>query len=166
VVPIEATPPEAVSSNVILSASYDLENAQQRGILWRSTPMKKIFLTALFMLATLAWAAAQQPANPPNRSGPPPGSQGQAMDAPVTEGCLGGTNPNFTITDKAGTTYKLNIPPSADTSKLGQHVGEAVAVAGNVNTSKGGDPSIDVQGIGRGTGTCPGAKSTQPPPKQ
>ena len=173
VVPIEATPPEAVSSNVILSASYDLENAQQRGILWRSTPMQKIFLTALFMLATLAWAAAQQPANPPNRSGPPPGSQGQTpgaqgqtMDAPVTEGCLGGSNPNFTVTDKAGTTYKLNIPPSADTSKLGQHVGESVAVAGNVNTSKGGDPSIDVQGIGRGTGQCAGSKGAQPPPKQ
>jgi hypothetical protein len=128
--------------------------------------MRKVLVTTVFVLATLAWAAAQQPANPPNRTAPPPGSQGQAMDAPVTEGCLGGSNPNFTLTDKAGTTYKLNIPPSADTTKLGQHVGESVAVAGNVNSAKGGDPSIDVQGIGRGSGTCAGSKGAQPPPKQ
>jgi hypothetical protein len=129
--------------------------------------MKKMLATTLFMLATLAWAVAQQPSNPPDRSGGQPGSQDQTVNAPVTEGCLGGSNPNFTITDKAGTTYKLNIPPSADTSKLGAHVGEPVAVAGNVNTGKAGDPSIDVQGIGRGTGTCPGgSKGAQPPPKQ
>ena len=129
--------------------------------------MKKILVVSVFMLATLAWAAAQQPSNPPDRNGWQPGAQGPA--APVTEGCLGGSDPKFTITDKAGTTYKLNIPPNADTSKLGQHVGEPVAVAGNVNAGKGGgDPSIDVQGIGRGTGTCPGtgSKGAQPPPKQ
>jgi len=41
-----------------------------------------------------------------------------------------------------------------------------VAVAGNVS-GKAGNASIDVQGIGRGTGTCPatGSKSAQPPPK-
>jgi len=130
--------------------------------------MKKILVITLFMLATLAWAAAQQPGNPPDRSGGQPGSQGQAANAPVTEGCLGGSDPNFTITDKAGTTYKLNIPPSADTSKLGQHVGESVAVAGNVNAGKAGNASIDVQGIGRGTGKCPasGSSGPQPPPKQ
>ena len=126
---------------------------------------KKMLVITLFMLATLAWAAAQQPAKPPDQSGGQPGSQGQAANAPVTEGCLGGSNPNFTLTDKAGTTYKLNIPPTADTSKLGQHVGESVAVAGSVNAGKGGNASIDVQGIGRGTGTC-GSKGAQPPPKQ
>jgi hypothetical protein len=133
--------------------------------------MKKLFAVTLFMLATLAWAAAQQPAQQPGRTPNPntqqPGAEAQEPAAPVTEGCLGGSNPNFTITDKAGTTYKLNIPPSADTSKLGAHVGEPVAVAGNVNTGKAGAPSIDVQGIGRGSGTCPGgSKGAQPPPKQ
>ena len=125
--------------------------------------MRKILVTTLFMLASLAWAVGQQPSNPPDRSAP----QGPAVNAPVTEGCLGGSDPIFTLTDKAGTTYKLNIPPTADTSKLGQHVGEPVAVAGNVSSSKAGNPSIDVQGIGRGTGTCPGSsKGAQPPPKQ
>jgi hypothetical protein len=31
----------------------------------------------------------------------------------VTEGCLVGSDPNFTLTNSAGATYKLNIPPSA-----------------------------------------------------
>jgi len=127
--------------------------------------MKNMLVITLFMLATLAWAAAQQPGGTPGQSSGQPGSQGQAPNVPVTEGCLGGSNPNFTITDKAGTTYKLNIPPSADTSKLAQHVGESVQVAGNV---KAGNSSIDVQGIGRGTGQCPasGSKGAQSPPKQ
>ena len=128
--------------------------------------MKKMLAITLFMMATLAWAAAQQPSNPPDRSGGQAPSQDPAVNAPVTEGCLGGSDPNFTLTDKAGTTYQLNLPPTADTSKLGQHVGEPVAVAGNVS-GKAGNASIDVQGIGRGTGTCPatGSKSAQPPPK-
>jgi hypothetical protein len=127
--------------------------------------MKKLLAITLFMLATLSWAAAQQPTNPPDRSAGQPGAQEPAANAPVTEGCLGGSDPNFTLTDKAGTTYKLNMPPAADTSKLGQHVGESVQVAGSVNAGKAGSASIDVQGIGRGTGTC-GSKGAQPPPKQ
>jgi hypothetical protein len=128
--------------------------------------MKTLLAITLFMLATLALAAAQQPGNPPDRSAGQAKSQDPEANAPVTEGCLGGSGANFTLTDKTGTTYKLNIPPNADTSKLAQHVGESVAVAGNVN-GKGGNASIDVQGIGRGTGQCPasGSKGAQPPPK-
>ena len=131
--------------------------------------MKKILVITLFMLATLAWAVAQQPGNPPDQSGGQPGSQGQAANAPVTEGCLGGSDPNFTLTDKANITYKLNLPPNADTSKLRPHVGESVVVEGDVkDAGKTGSPSIDVQGIGRGTGKCPasGSSGPQPPPKQ
>jgi hypothetical protein len=172
-----------------LCASYDLAAARNFG---GGFLMKKILVIALFMLATLAWASAQQPGSTPERSSgqatsassQAPGSaeqgtaqsgmqaggaQSQAANAPVTEGCLGGSAPNFTITDQAGTTYNLNIPPNADTSKLAQHVGESVQVAGNVSeTKKAGNTSIDVQGIGRGTGKCPGGGSSgaQPPPKQ
>ena len=155
--------------------------------------MKKTLVVSLFMLATLAWAAAQQPSTtmpgsgaqttaPSAQSGatqaPPPtagtagqdagasGAQGGMMSPTVTEGCLGGSSPNYTITAASGTTYKLNIPPNADTSKLAAHVGESVDVAGNVNS--GGSPSIDVRGIGRGTGPCPAgaSKGAQSPPKQ
>ena len=131
--------------------------------------MKKTLVITLFMLATLAWSAAQQPGSTPEQSGGQAGSQGQAPNVPVTEGCLGGSNPNFIMTDKAGITYKLNFPPNADASKLAQHVGESVQVAGNVkDTDKAGNASIDVQGIRRGTGQCPasGSKGAQSPPKQ
>ncbi len=150
--------------------------------------MKKMLLITLYMLATLAWAAAQQPGGTPDRSSgqatspssQAPGDsqsqpsirgsadQGPAANAPVTEGCLGGKAPNFTITDKAGTTYKLNIPPNADTSKLTSHVGEPVQVLGEVKDAKAGNPSIDVRGIGKGTGRCPAGSSSgaQPPTKQ
>jgi hypothetical protein len=158
--------------------------------------MKKILMTSLFMLATLAWAAAQQPGSmgtgstgqttssssqagasqqQPSTSGaagqeagqsgmPGGGSRGEMANPTVTEGCLGGSSPNYTITDASGTTYKLNIPPGTDASKLAAHVGESVNVAGNANS--GSTPSIDVRGIGKGTGTCPpGAPSSAQPPK-
>lgn len=152
--------------------------------------MKRTLVVTLFILATLAWAAAQQPGSTPESGSQQPASpssqvpgasqsqpstpgsadqarsQGQASNAPVTEGCLGGSAPNYTVTDKAGSTYKLNIPPNADTSKLASHVGESVQVAGNVDdTGKAGNASIDVQGIGPGTGKCPasGSRSTSPP---
>lgn len=151
--------------------------------------MKNILVLTLFMLASVAWAAAQQPgsaqdpsagqATSPSSQSPSqtqpsaPGSGaqnpagGQASNAPVTEGCLGGSEPHYTLTDKTGTTYKLNIPPKADTSKLASHVGEPVLVQGDVNNGKAGNASIDVQGIGRGMGKCPGSAqgNGQAPPK-
>jgi hypothetical protein len=142
--------------------------------------MKKVLTTTLFLLTMLAMAAAQQPGSAQSPSSPVPGANQQSMpggpgqggaqpgaeapapNAPVTEGCLGGTDPNYTITNESGTTYKLNIPPSADTSKLAPHVGESVKVAGNVQGK-----AIDVQGIGRGTSNCPagGSNGAQTPPK-
>ena len=151
--------------------------------------MKKILVITLFMLATVAWAAAQQAGGSMGQSGgqatvpgsqapgasqsqprtPGSADQGGSADpanAPITEGCLGGSAPNFTITDKAGTTYKLNIPSGASTTALSQHMGESVQVQGEVNSGK--TPSIDARRIGKGTGTCPGGGSTgaQAPPKQ
>ena len=75
-------------------------------------------------------------------------------------GLPGGSDPNFTLTDRANITYKLKIPPNADTSKLTPHVGESVVVAGDVkDPGKTSSPSIDVHGIGRGTGKCPASDS-------
>jgi hypothetical protein len=115
-------------------------------------------------------SAGQQPTTPGTPGGqnvPPTGAQaggpGQVANAPITEGCLGGSNPNFTITDSSGATYKLNIPPGADASVLNSHVGESVQVMGNVKQAANTN-SIDVSRIGRGTGKCPGS-ATQPAPK-
>jgi len=155
--------------------------------------MRNILAMTLFMQAMLAWAAAQQPGGAPERnsgqaaspSSQAPGetqtqpstpdgagqsgSQGQASNAPVTEGCLGGSDPNYTLTDKTGTAYKLNMPPNANTSKLASHVGESVEVQGDVkDTGNPGKASIDVQAMSRGTGNCPGggSRDAQPPPKE
>ena len=152
--------------------------------------MKNILVITLFILAAIAWAAAQQSGSASERnsgqiaslssqapgatqtqpskpgSADQSGSRGQASQAPVTEGCLGGSAPNYTITDSNGTVYKLNMPPNADTSKLASHVGESVQVQGDVkDAAKPGNASIDVQAIGRGTGSCPasGPRNTQPP---
>ncbi|HVP65547.1 MAG TPA: hypothetical protein VMT82_11675, partial [candidate division Zixibacteria bacterium] len=114
-------------------------------------------------------AGQQQPAVPgtADQTTPSTGAQagipGQAVNAPVTEGCLGGTNPNFTITDASGKTYKLNIPAGADASVLSSHVGESVQVAGDVKQA-GNTGSIDVTRVGRGTSKCSGS-SAQPTSK-
>lgn len=159
--------------------------------------MKRMLLLTAFLLATLAWAAAQtgsmpqganqsssqssQPEASSSQSTAPgasqsqstsPGASGQTgnqssatstASAPVTEGCLGGSASNYTVTDKAGKTYKLNIPANTDASPLASHIGESVKVLGNVNNT-GSSPSIDVQQMGRGTGTCPGSSSAAPQP--
>ena len=152
--------------------------------------MRKTLVITVFMLAMLAWATAQQRGSMPGQSGgqatspgsqapdasrPPTGSsdQGSAQTGsqpgtqdpggfpPITEGCLAGSNPNFTITDKAGTTYKLNLPPNADASVLTPHVGESVLVMGDVKNASGPEKaSIDVSRMGRGTGTCPPSGSS------
>jgi len=104
---------------------------------------------------------APQSQTPSTGATDPSGAQaGQtpAASAPVTEGCLGGSKAAYTITDKGGKTYKLNLPANADASPLASHVGESVMVMGSVN-SAGGSPTIDVQKIGRGTGTCPGSSA-------
>jgi hypothetical protein len=133
--------------------------------------MKNMLVMTLFILAMIAWAAAQQPGTQPSKPGSADqaGSRAQEPQAPVTEGCLGGSAPNYTITDSSGTVYKLNMPPNADTSKLASHVGESVQVQGDVkDAGKPGNASIDVQAIGRGTGSCPAGapKNTQSPPKR
>ncbi len=149
--------------------------------------MKGILVLTIFMLATLTWAVAQQaggqagssaqgtsPSSRPDASqsqSPATGATGQsqtpvqsqAATGPTKEGCLGGSNPNYTITDHAGKTYKLNIPANKDASPLASHVGESVVVMGNVNEA-GGSPSIDVDRIGRGTGNCPGSGSSAQQP--
>ena len=146
--------------------------------------MRNKIVLALMLLTLTAWAVAQettQPSAPATGSQTMPQEPGQRPATPATpdtpsatqppavddtnviEGCLGGTAPNFTVTDKAGTTYKLDIPPGADASVLTKHVGESVQVMGNVNgasaTGESGttktSSSIAVQRIGRGKGACP-----------
>jgi hypothetical protein len=47
------------------------------------------------------------------------------------EGCLGGSDGNYTLTADNGTTYQL----TGDTSKLSEHVGHQVKVMGTTNAA-------------------------------
>ena len=141
--------------------------------------MKNSMFLAAFMLSAFVWAGAQQPNtttpaqsdpqatsptsqvpnasqpqagvpnNAPDQNASPSASPSSADSAPITEGCLGGSSPNFTLTDNSGKTYKLALPPNADGSRLNPHVGESVQVMGNVSSD-----SINVTKVGRGNGTC------------
>jgi hypothetical protein len=103
--------------------------------------------------------AAQTPSQPGAQSQ----AQGQMPNAPIAEGCLGGSDAAYTLTDKAGTTYKLNFPATANVSVLSTHVGESVKVMGDVHDAgKAGQSSINVSKIGRGQGTCPAGASAKP----
>lgn len=153
--------------------------------------MRKILFVFFLVLLSVAWAAAQQPGmGSPNSSTPggravgpssPDNSAGQATPSSpsdqqstagmggqngkeqIVEGCLGGSAPDFTVTDKAGTVYKMDIPKNADASPLSSHIGESVRVKGMVNgagaSSSAKSQSIQVEQVGRGTGTCAGSSA-------
>ena len=117
-----------------------------------SQSMRKIVLLIFLLLACTAWLVAQQGENPPAASG-------QSV-----EGCLGGSAGSFTVMDKAGTTYMLQLPQGADTAKLGQHIGEEVRVTGTMSdagsasaasaTKAAAQPTINVSKMDKIGDTC------------
>lgn len=142
---------------------------------------KSVFIAVLMLFALVVWAGAQQPSGAPAQTGPQAttptpgassqspsampgpagpsepqatpqaGTSGAATNGSITEGCLGGTNPNYTLTDSSGKKYNLVLPQGADGSKLTPHVGESIQVLGEASGS-----SINVSKVGKGNGTCPG----------
>ena len=55
----------------------------------------------------------------------------------TVEGCLSGSNGNFTLTDKNGTSYQL----TGDTAKLSDHVGHEIKVTGSSGSPTGAESS-------------------------
>ncbi len=98
--------------------------------------MPRILMLALALLCSTAWLQAQQdqyPQNPPAGSSQSQASAGQTS----VEGCLQGSDGNFTLADNSGTTYQL----SGDTSKLSKHVGHEVQITGSTSGSTSGSSS-------------------------
>ena len=89
--------------------------------------MRQIFLLLSVLLLGLSWAVAQD-----GTSGQT--SQTGAGGQMTVEGCLSGSNGNFTLTDKNGTSYQL----SGDTAKLTEHVGHEVKVTGTSGSAAAG----------------------------
>lgn len=89
--------------------------------------MRQIFLLLSVLLLSLSWAVAQE------------GTSGQtsrtgAGGQMTVEGCLSGSNGNFTLTDKNGMSYQL----TGDTAKLTEHVGHEVKVTGTSESAGAG----------------------------
>lgn len=107
--------------------------------------MRQILLFISIMLLGVSWAVAQS-SSTPSSSGSSAGygaQQGAGQDSTATaagsgkqahsgagqmtvEGCLSGSNGNFTLTSKNGKTYEL----TGDTATLTEHVGHEVKVTG------------------------------------
>ena len=90
--------------------------------------MRQIFLLLSIMLLGLTWAIAQ------DQTGAASSQAGQSASGQKTvEGCLSGSNGNFTLTDKNGMSYQL----TGDTAKLSEHVGHEVKITGMPSAGAG-----------------------------
>lgn len=103
-------------------------------------------------------AAAQQPGMPSDQASQAGQDASAAGAGNSVEGCLGGSAGNFTIIDKSGITYQLQLPAGADASKLNSHLGEEVRVTGTMaNAKQSGDASA-----ASSTSGAAGASGSQP----
>lgn len=89
--------------------------------------MSKMYVLTLVLLCSAAWLQAQMPSSHGSQSAST--QAGTESGKTSVEGCLQGSNDNFTLTDSAGTTYKLQ----GDTSKLSKHVGHEVQITGTTS---------------------------------
>ena len=127
--------------------------------------MRKTMLLAMILLVLAAWAVAQQESTTPAAPGAEDTQTAQpAPSGNSIEGCLGGSSSNPTLTDKAGNTYQLQLPPNADTSNLSSHIGEEVRVTGTVG-SEAAMQSINVTKMETRGDTCDNKTSGPNPSK-
>jgi Protein of unknown function (DUF5818) len=89
--------------------------------------MAKTFLLAISLLLSAAWlqAQSQYPQTGSTQSG------ASASGKTTVQGCLQGSDGNYTLTDKNGTTYQLQ----GDTSKLSAHLGHEVQITGSTTSA-------------------------------
>ncbi len=130
--------------------------------------MKKILLLSFIFLLSAVWAVAQYD----SQSSASSQSSSDANQTTI-EGCLGGSNGSYSLTDKSGTTYQL----TGDTGKLDQHVGHTIQVTGTATTGSAsstsnssgsmseaaeGQPSFNVISFKHMASDCSGAMPTAP----
>jgi len=89
--------------------------------------MARTFLLAISLLASAAWLQAQSQYPQTGSSQKGASASGQT----TVEGCLQGSDGNYTLTDKNGTSYQLQ----GDTSKLSAHVGHEVQITGSTTSA-------------------------------
>jgi len=101
--------------------------------------MRQLFLILSVLFLGLTWAVAQDTTSQPGATPTGQSPAGQTSRAGAggqmtVEGCLSGSNGNFTLTDKNGMSYQL----TGDTAKLTEHVGHEVKVTGMSGSSAAG----------------------------
>lgn len=96
--------------------------------------MRKSLILSILLLCTTWMVAQTYPNQNPNQSSPQTSSQASSDNQTSVQGCLGGSNGNYTLTSDSGTTYQL----SGDTSKLSDHVGHKVEIQGTTAPSSAG----------------------------
>src|ERR1700758_854202 len=99
--------------------------------------MRQLLALSVLLLG-VTWAAAQ---NYPSQTSPsqttPSHKSSNSGGQTSVQGCLSGSDGNYTLTDKNGTTYQL----MGDTSKLSEHVGHEVKITGTAAASSSGAAS-------------------------
>ncbi len=97
--------------------------------------MRKTMLLTFVLFVVSAWAIAQQGSNAQapssGSSSQESGSQAASAESAI-EGCLGGSAGNYTLIDKAGTSYMLQLPNDSQNAAIDKHIGQEVRVNGTV----------------------------------
>ncbi len=91
--------------------------------------MRKLMLLTSIVLLSAAWVVAQQTYGSQSSGHSSQSSSGMSKAGNHTEveGCLSGSQGNYTLTDKSGNKYEL----TGNTSKLSEHVGHEIQVTGS-----------------------------------
>lgn len=90
-----------------------------------------LFLSVLLLGASWAMAQSSQGQVDPNETSPSQKSSVNAGGDTTVQGCLSGSDGNYMLTAKDGTTYHL----TGDTAKLSEHVGHEIKVSGTSASS-------------------------------
>jgi hypothetical protein len=93
--------------------------------------MKQILSIALLLLSSALLFAQNRTQSQDDSNASGNGS------ATSVQGCLSGTDGNYTLTDKQGTSYQL----IGDSSKLAEHVGHEIRVTGIASSASSNDTS-------------------------
>jgi hypothetical protein len=96
--------------------------------------MQKIMLFLSVLLLGMSWAVAQDASSQSSPTAAGSGQAAQSGGQMMVQGCLGGSDGNYTLSDSNGTVYQL----TGDTAKLSAHVGHEVKVTGTSDSSAAG----------------------------
>jgi hypothetical protein len=113
--------------------------------------MTRTLLLAFTLVLSAAWMHAQSTSSQTGSS--TSSNSGQTK----VQGCLEGSNGNYTLKADSGTTYQL----TGDTSKLSKHVGHEVEITGSTsNASSASTPSSGTSASGTSSSTSGGSQES------